>query len=59
MKHYFKTRLAAINWIAKFAKHEGQFEVMREQLNFNFIYTGTYFIQSTKGSLEVVMLQNN
>lgn len=45
MKTTFKTRLEAIEWLARFAKDEGQFEVLREQLNFNYIYTGTFFIE--------------
>jgi len=40
MKKEFTTRLEAIDWIANEAENEGQFEVLREQLNFNFIYNG-------------------
>ncbi len=34
-----------MDWIAGYAEDEAQFEVLREQINFNFIYTGTYFIE--------------
>lgn len=56
MKITFKNRLAAIDWIAKHAEDEGQFEVLREQLNFNFIYTGTYFLENADHLPEVVLL---
>lgn len=45
MKQTFDNRLAAIEWIANHAEHEGHFEVLREQLSFNYIYTNTYFIE--------------
>lgn len=45
MKKHFKTRLEAMDWIAAFAEDEAQFEVLREQVNFNFIYTRTYFVE--------------
>jgi len=40
----FNSRLEAIDWIAQKVEDEGQFEVLREQLNFNHIYTGAYFL---------------
>ncbi len=55
MKKVFKNRLEAINWIADNTEDEGKFEVLREQLNFNFIYTGTYFIDLDKPIDEVVL----
>lgn len=60
MKKQFQSRLEAINWIANYAEDEGQFEVLREQLNFNYIYTGQYFINLNNNPLpEVVWLGNN
>ena len=56
MKKYFKNRLEAIEWIAENVEDEGQFEVMREQLNWNYIYTKTFFIAKGKGQMEVVLL---
>lgn len=56
MKKVFATRLEAIDWIAAQAKNEGQFEVMREKLLFNFIYTGTYFLD-TEEQIEDVILR--
>ena len=55
MKIKFKTRLEAIDWMAANAENEGQFEVMREQLQFNQIYTGSLFIDLDKVKGEVVM----
>lgn len=54
MKKVFKSRLEAIDWIAGKAEDEGQFEVFREQLNFNYIYTGRFFINLDKATFEVV-----
>ena len=59
MKRYFETRLEAIDWIAQNAEDEGQFEVLREQLNFNYIYNNLFFIETTKEQLEVVLLNHN
>ena len=59
MKKYFQNRMAAINWISNFVENEGQFEVLREQLNFNMIYTGTFFVEvSEKENLAEVILLN-
>lgn len=58
MKKSFANRLAAINWIADHAEHEGHFEVLREQLNFNYIYTKTYFIdlKQEQDPAEIILL---
>ena len=56
MKKVFSTRLEAIDWIAAKAKNEGQFEVMREKLLFNFIYSGIYFLD-TEEQIEDVILR--
>ncbi len=56
MKKIFKSRLEAIDWIAANVEDEGQFEVLREQLNFNFIYTGKYFLDIDESIQEVVFL---
>lgn len=56
MKITFETRLEAIEWIANFAEDEGQFEVLREELNFNFIYSGTYYLDLDEDVKEVVMI---
>lgn len=59
MKHQFNNRLEAIQWIAANAEDEGKFEVMREHLNFNFIYFGEYFIDQSIEIGEVILLRNN
>ncbi len=56
MRKEFKSRLEAIEWIAEYAKDEGQFEVLREQLMFNFIYHNTYFLDIPEREGEVLML---
>ncbi len=52
---HFSNRLKAIDWIADFAETEGQFEVLREQLNLNYIRTGRYFLCLEEEMGEVVM----
>lgn len=59
MKIKFKNRLEAISWIVGKADNEGQFEVMREQLNYNYIYHGTYFIDTSNSIQEVIIIDNN
>lgn len=58
MKKTFESRLEAIDWIAKKVENEGQFEVLREHLNFGFIYSGTYFIKLDDLDLEVEIVFN-
>jgi hypothetical protein len=59
MKKQFKNRLEAIDWIAENTQDEAQFEVLREQLTFNHIYTGQFFIEmeDEKNQAEVVWLE--
>ncbi|MEO1513981.1 MAG: hypothetical protein AAFV95_03175 [Bacteroidota bacterium] len=54
----FNNRLEAIDWIAENAENEGQFEVMREQLNFNFIYHHRFFLRLDELDAEVIMLDH-
>ena len=56
MKKTFQNRLDAIDWIAGYVENEGQFESLREELNFNFIYSGTYFLEIEVQLPEIVML---
>lgn len=58
MKIKFKNRLEAIEWIADTVEDEGQFEVLREQLNFNHIYTQTFFLEMEDRPAEVVMIND-
>ena len=53
MKKSFESRLEAIDWIADNVENEGQFEVLREQLNYTFIYHGTYYVKLGNLNLEV------
>ncbi len=48
MKKKFQTQLGAIDWIAHFAKDETQFEVLREQLMYNKLYSGEFFVELDK-----------
>ena len=52
MKKIFEHRLDAIDWIANTVQNEGQFEALRETLNYNFIYHGYYFLE---GDLEEIL----
>ena len=56
MKKSFQTRIEAINWIAATVENEGQFEVLREQLTFNYIYTETFFLQVDEKELQAEVL---
>ena len=58
MKKTFQNRLEAIDWIAEKAENEGQFEVMREQLNYNYIYHNTFFLVLEEEEYEVVLLDS-
>lgn len=53
---HFESRIEAIEWIADFAEDEGHFEVLREQLNFNHIYTGTYYLDLDESISEIVLI---
>jgi hypothetical protein len=55
MKINFFNRLEAIDWIAKYSEDEGQFEVLREQLTFNEIYSGSYYLILEESKMEVVL----
>lgn len=41
----FQNRLEGIDWIANYVQDEGQFELLREQLTFNHIYSGEYYLE--------------
>ncbi len=45
MKKTFENRFAAVNWIADYVENEAQYEVLREQLNFNYIYEKIWFLE--------------
>lgn len=57
MRVNFTSRLDAIEWIADYVEDEGQFEVLREQLNFNYFYYETFFLAIDESIAEVVMLE--
>ena len=60
MKKTFENRLDAINWIADNVENEAQFEVFREQLNFNYIYHQAWFLEIDEEQLmaEIVWLDD-
>ena len=45
MKKKFRNRIEAVDWIADFVENEGQFELLREQLIFNYIYSGKFYLE--------------
>ncbi len=59
MKKQFKNRIEAIDWIASNAEDEGHFEVLREQLNFNYIYFKLFFLDLDEAVGEVILLDQN
>ena len=44
MKLEFNSCANAIKWIMKHARTEVDFQTLREELDFNHIFTGEYFI---------------
>ena len=58
MKKSFQTRLAAIDWIATNATSEAHFEVLREQLNFNYIYYKVYFVDLTEANDNIALRED-
>jgi hypothetical protein len=55
MKVSFESRLEAIDWIADHSEDEGQFEVLREQLNYNYIYSGHFYLCLDEDMPEVTL----
>ncbi len=55
----FQSRLTAIDWIANYTQDEGSFEVLREQLNYNFIYNGKYTVNLPAQIHEVALLRKS
>ncbi len=53
MKVSFETRLEAIDWIAQNVADEKSFESLREQLNYNFIYNGEFYVNFDDDNPEV------
>ncbi|MCH2081814.1 MAG: hypothetical protein MK226_05450 [Saprospiraceae bacterium] len=58
MKINFENRLAAVDWIADYAEDEGQFEALRERLNYNYIYYGEYFLELEDETDEIVLFSS-
>ena len=59
MKTQFESHLQAIDWIAEHAETEAHFEILREEIIFNHIYTGEYFIDNLISDREVVWIEKN
>lgn len=58
MKKIFENRIEAVEWIAGYVENEGQFEVLRERLNFNHIYTNTFFLDLDRPIAEVTLKED-
>ncbi|MDH3651783.1 MAG: hypothetical protein OEQ53_19015 [Saprospiraceae bacterium] len=56
MKKYFKSHLAGIQWISDNAQNEAHFEILREELTFNHIYTEEYFVHMVLMEKDIVWL---
>lgn len=59
MKKEFESHLEAIDWIAEHAETESHFEMLREELIFNHIYTGEYFIDSISTDREIAWIEKD
>ncbi len=59
MRREFNNHMEAINWIADNAETESHFEILREELTFNHIYTGEYFINSMIMDRDVAWIDEN
>ena len=44
----FETHLDGIYWIARNVEDENQFEILREELLFNYIFTKSHFLTLNK-----------
>ena len=53
MKVSFDSRLEAIDWIAQNVEDEKSFESLREQLNYNFIYKGEFYVNFDDDNPEI------
>lgn len=50
----FTNQLQGINWIANKVENEDQFEVLREEMLFNYIYSGYYFLDTSKSKADLL-----
>jgi hypothetical protein len=50
----FTSQLEGIDWIVTKVQNETQFEILREELLFNYIYTGRYFLDMQQTKLEML-----
>ena len=48
----FETHLDGIYWIARNVEDEKQFEILREELLFNYIFTKSHFLTLNKNILK-------
>ena len=47
MKREFTTHMEAINWLSDHSRNEAHFEIMREELKYNYIASGHYFVDAS------------
>ncbi len=52
MNVQFETHLDGIYWIARNVKDEVQFEILREELLFNYIFTKSHFLTLNKNIMK-------
>ncbi len=50
----FTSQLEGIDWIANKVHNEHQFEILREELLYNYIYNGFYFLDMEQSQSEVL-----
>jgi hypothetical protein len=59
MKKEFESHLEAIDWIADHAETESHFEILREELIFNHIYDGEYFVDWISTNREIAWIEKD
>ena len=59
MKKKFETRAEAIEWLAVHCENEAHFEILREELNYHFIYHNEYSVDFRPMEFEVVWLSDD
>lgn len=50
----FTSQLEGIDWIANKVENEDQFEILREELLYNYIYSGKYYLDIEDTKLEML-----
>lgn len=47
MRREFNNHMEAMNWLSDHSRNEAHFEIMREELKYNFVDSGEYFVDTS------------